>query len=120
MYVPRYLSFFILITKTGRVCNITFIAIKFCRKLIIGILILKFGNTKFKQFRAEHFRMVDILCIRDIQKRGLKRKSKVCTLDIQIKQSGLRISHSNVFSSVICISYCSYILQFFAGISIKL
>ena len=35
----------------------------------------------------------------DIQKRGLKRKSKVCTLDTQIKRSGLRISHSKVFSS---------------------
>ena len=59
MYLDFY-HFYILITKTGSVCNITFIAIKFCRKLIIGILILKFGNTKFKQFRAENFRMVDI------------------------------------------------------------
>jgi len=35
----------------------------------------------------------------DIQKRGLKIKSKVRTLDTQIKRSGLRISHSKVFSS---------------------
>ena len=35
----------------------------------------------------------------NIQKRGLRIKSKVCTLDNQIKRSGLRISHSKVFSS---------------------
>ena len=35
----------------------------------------------------------------DIQKRGLRIKSKVCSLDNQIKRSGLRISHSEVFSS---------------------
>jgi len=34
------------------------------------------------------------------RKNGLRRKSKVCPLDTQIKQSGLRITHSKVFSSV--------------------
>ena len=33
------------------------------------------------------------------KKRGLRRKSKVCTLDNQIRRSWLRISHSKVFSS---------------------
>ena len=31
---------------------------------------------------------------------GLRRKSKVCPLDYQIKLLGIRISHSKVFSSV--------------------
>ena len=33
------------------------------------------------------------------RKNDLRRKSKVCPLDTQIKYSGLRISHSKVFSS---------------------
>jgi hypothetical protein len=33
------------------------------------------------------------------KKSGLKMKLKVSTLDIQIKQSGLKVSNSKVFSS---------------------
>ena len=41
------------------------------------------------------------------KKKGLRRKSKVCTLNAQIKPSGFKISHSKVFSSAQISYSCS-------------
>ena len=42
------------------------------------------------------------------KKSGLRRKLKVSTLDIQIKQSGLKVSNSKVFSSDLLIKYTNF------------
>ena len=50
-------------------------------------------------FNATSYVIILVIRDSDIQKSGLRRKSKVCPLDTQFKISGLRISHSKVFSS---------------------
>ena len=57
------------------------------------ILVQSIKNCMFNCYQTY------LLYSRDIQKRGLGKKSKVYTLDTQIKRSGLRISHSKAFSS---------------------
>ena len=53
----------------------------------IILIRIRYPKKKFK-IQSDNCYQTKLLYSRNIQKRGLRRKSKVCTLDTQIKQSG--------------------------------
>ena len=72
------------------VCGKDSIPLKFCAPFKINIQ---------KREELSNFKNRFLIFLLYPSKNSLRRKSKVCILDTQINYSGLRISHSKVFSS---------------------